>query len=80
MLAEYTFDGVDLDWEFPSWESGKQEKENFILFLEELRNELDKSRAGYLLSVAVAAPKSIIDVAYDVPRMEKYKLINMLSF
>ena len=62
-LEDYNFDGVDLDWEFPmhgGWgaiKSSPEDKDNFVLLVEELRNQLNeleqKNNKPYTLSVAV---------------------------
>lgn len=64
-LTEHSFDGVDLDWEYPVSGGKKgnvesaQDRENFTLLLRELRNALNaqgkKDGRTYSLSVAVGA-------------------------
>lgn len=58
-------DGVDIDWEFPSWYSPIEDKGNFALFLKEFRDNADMLRSKILLSVAVSATKPIIEASYD---------------
>jgi len=62
-------DGLDFDWEFPAWYSDRMERVHFTQLLMELRNELNRSHSALLLSVAVAAPKPVIDAAYDIAKM-----------
>lgn len=67
-MMRYSFDGVDLDWEYPtgSGAAGNVErpadKENFIRLLETLREQLDArgERDGrhYLLTIAAGAGRS----------------------
>lgn len=62
-LEQYNFDGVDIDWEFPvhgGWgaiKSSPQDRENFVLLIEEIRNQLNileqNNNKYYTLSVAV---------------------------
>lgn len=66
-VRQHNFDGVDIDWEYPKVE----DKQNFALFLTELRAaiELESSNTGNsraLLTAAVAAGFEHIDNGYNV--------------
>jgi chitinase len=53
LLTTYNFDGVDLDWEYPAAEDRggiKADKENFVVFMKELRSALG-SRYGISLTL-----------------------------
>lgn len=52
---------LDFDWEYPANREGSspEDKQNFVLLLNELRQEFDKH--GYLLTAAVGAGVSTID-------------------
>ncbi|ROT81447.1 chitinase-related protein 1 [Penaeus vannamei] len=52
-LQEYGFDGLDLDWEYPGYQSSPQDREGFRLWVEELRAAF--SPHGLLLTAAVSA-------------------------
>jgi chitinase len=64
-MERYGFDGVDIDWEFPggggleSNTSRPQDKQNYTLLLQQLRNQLDARGAEngrkYYLSIASPA-------------------------
>ncbi len=64
-VAKYGFDGVDLDWEYPTGDGqpGNVERPedpaNFVLLLAEIRSQLDAQGAKdghtYLLTIALAA-------------------------
>ncbi len=65
---QYGFDGVDLDWEFPS----ADHRERFGLLTKTMhklfKKESKKSNKDRLLiSLAVAAGKYLITQGYDVP-------------
>ncbi|XP_066995036.2 chitinase-3-like protein 2 [Anabrus simplex] len=81
LAKEYSLDGIDLDWEFPAWQGAAMERVHFSLLLKEIREELNKKKLQLLLSVAVAAPRPVIDVAYDVPELAQYlDFINLMAY
>ncbi|MDZ4766151.1 MAG: glycoside hydrolase family 18 protein [Chloroflexota bacterium] len=67
-MLRYDFDGVDLDWEYPTGggDPGNMERpedsENFVLLLDEVRTQLDAQGAqdgrAYLLTIALGAGAS----------------------
>ncbi|KAK4878741.1 hypothetical protein RN001_011247 [Aquatica leii] len=70
-LKTYGFDGIDLDWEYPTRRGGKPEdKTNLSLLLKELRKEFDEH--GYLLTMAVISGAGSIDSIYEVSSLSKF--------
>ncbi|KAF2367148.1 Chitin binding domain [Trinorchestia longiramus] len=66
MLAAHNFDGLDMDWEYPTDRGGAPEdKANFVILMSELYTALHSK--GLMLTAAVSAGKTTIDAAYDVP-------------
>ncbi|XP_069175354.1 probable chitinase 10 [Procambarus clarkii] len=80
MLKTHNFDGLDMDWEYPTQRGGKPEdKVNFISLLSDLYNELHAN--GMILTAAVSAGKLTIDPAYDIPAMaQNLDLINLMAY
>lgn len=73
-MKTHKFDGVDLDWEFPGTNANPKTKQrmHFTQLLHEIRNEINRQEHfKFLLTVAVAAPVFIVDVAYDVSYMNE---------
>lgn len=71
VVKEFYLDGIDIDWEFPSWPLlNLQEKYGFAKLLETLNYNLPDS----LLTAAVAAPLCIIDNSYEIYSLARYKL------
>ncbi len=64
LMTKYGFDGLDLDWEYPTGgglASGRPEdKQNFTQLLAAFRRELDAAGKGHLLTIAVGAAPSVI--------------------
>ncbi|XP_043671883.1 chitinase-3-like protein 2 [Vespula pensylvanica] len=82
VTKRFKFDGLDLDWEFPAWfEPNEKEKIHFVQLLYEIRKEFDHRSEKLILSVAAAAPQTIIDQSYDVPEIAKHvDFINLMSY
>lgn len=79
-MRKYKFDGLDVDWEYPTQRGGKHEdRENFSSLLKELRSVFNQH--GWLLSVAIGAGQYIIDQAYDIPAVVKnVDFINVMTY
>jgi chitinase len=89
-ITRYGFDGVDLDWEYPtgSGDPGNverpQDPENFILLLAELRAQLDARGATdgrpYLLTIAAGAGRTAY-APLDWPRIHPLlDWINVMTY
>ncbi|ODM92377.1 putative chitinase 2 [Orchesella cincta] len=68
MIRLWDFDGIDMDWEYPARRGGlAEDKQNFVLLLKELREELDKvNRPGkdpLLLTSAFGCGQDTIEAA-----------------
>ncbi|XP_015509756.2 acidic mammalian chitinase [Neodiprion lecontei] len=64
-VLKYNFSGIDVDWEYPAQRGGADtDVENFVLLLEELRDTFDDE--DLLVTVAVGASQSTVDLSYDV--------------
>lgn len=65
-LEKHNFDGLDLDWEYPSTRGGDManDKNSFSQLVGQLRARL--SAAGKMLTLAVAANPRTVQTGYDV--------------
>nr|CAI5844034.1 unnamed protein product [Callosobruchus analis] len=79
-VQSHGFDGLDIDWEYPGRRGGyPNDKANLISLIKELKSAF--SQHGLLLSAAVSAAASSLDVSYDIPAMSQYlDMINLMSY
>ncbi|KAL0272491.1 UNVERIFIED_CONTAM: hypothetical protein PYX00_005436 [Menopon gallinae] len=87
-LRQNHFDGLDLDWEYPSFRDGgkPRDRENYATLVQEFREEFNREsektgRPRLLLTMAVPAGIEYIDKGYDVKKLNKYlDWMNILSY
>ena len=77
-LRQYNFDGLDLDWEYPTLRAGgrPEDRENYALFVKELREafELEAQQTKkdrLLITMAVTASLEYAAQAYDIPSLDQ---------
>ncbi|XP_062545135.1 acidic mammalian chitinase-like [Armigeres subalbatus] len=80
LLKTYGFDGLDVDWEYPTLRGGSpDDRTNYITLLSELRIRFDTE--GFLLTIAVAATKDYHRSAYDVVQINNYvDFVNLMTY
>ena len=80
IVKEHSFDGIDLDWEYPCYgaagiHSSPSDKENFTYLLKEIREAFDnlEKETGnyYLLTIAAGADQYYID-GTEMGEVQKY--------
>ncbi|KAI7815209.1 chitinase [Rhyzopertha dominica] len=69
-VKNYSFDGIDIDWDAPCINGGRPtDKEHFVILLRELRNTFGDK---YKISVSVIPGTWYMEKCYDVPEIDKY--------
>jgi len=72
VMRQYSFDGLDMDWEYPgvAWSGGRaQDKANFISFMRELRGAFNSAGRGWEITTAVSVVPANIRDGYDLVQL-----------
>lgn len=89
IVRNYQLDGVDIDWEYPGQKGEDnifrdEDKENFTLMFEAIREELNKlttqTGKNYLLTSAVAGSRSFLEHTDMGPAAIPQDFINIMSY
>lgn len=78
VIQNYHFDGIDIDWEYPTSTAGGlisasvDDRVNFSVFMKELRLAMDQLDENLILSCAVAAGTYAASNYYEVSELNKY--------
>lgn len=79
LIEEYQFDGIDIDWEYPTidWagiSSSPDDTKNFTLLMSDLRNAITSDR---LLTLASSATAKYVDFKSIVPIVD---FVNLMTY
>ncbi|XP_014214902.1 probable chitinase 2 [Copidosoma floridanum] len=70
-LRAHNFQGLDLDWEFPTARGGQPyDRENFVLLLKDLKRAFREH--DFLLTAAIAADTESMQSRYDILKIAEY--------
>ncbi|CAD0205835.1 unnamed protein product [Chrysodeixis includens] len=82
MITKYGFDGLDIDWEYPSRRDtvyGSADIDNFTTLLKEFREAFDKKKL--LLTAAVSSVREAASQSYNVTAISQYlDIVNIMTY
>jgi len=87
-LRQYNFDGVDLDWEYPTQRQGgrPQDKHNYAILIKEMREAFESEskqtrKPRLLISMAVPASLKYAGEGYDIASLSQdLDWFNLLTY
>ena len=67
-MQDYKFDGVDIDWLYPTIRRG------FVKLVKECRYVFDDNKLGkyYLITIAVSGRSNVIQAAYNARELNRF--------
>lgn len=74
MLEEYGVDGIDLDWEYPGYNTGRDtsvDRPNYTLLVQELYRQVKAANPNYLITAAVPGGPWSPD-RYELDKLNNY--------
>ena len=87
-LRQYNFDGIDLDWEYPTLRDGgrPEDRANYAKFVVEMREafESEARKTGkerLLITMAVPANLDYVAQGFDLPTLDRHlDFFNLLTY
>jgi len=73
-LKDNNFDGIDFDWEYPADTERcgvPEDKENYALLVQAVREALDADSNGYLVTMAVPVSIPRLEEGYNLPSLKQ---------
>lgn len=83
VIKKYHFDGVDIDWEYPGYETGVEtsiDRSNYTLLIKEIYETLKNENSDYIISAAI--PGGIFGYSrYELDKLNNYlDYINLMTY
>jgi chitinase len=79
-VDKFNFDGIDIDWEFPTGEDSSNDPKNHALLLNSLRREFENADREYVLSIAGGNSAWNIDPYHVENFAEVIDYVNVMTY
>ena len=76
-IEKYNFDGIDIDWEYPGYNTGTKteiDRQNYTLLCKQIKDTLKARNEDYIISAAIPGGP------YTTPRFDLKTLGNILDY
>ncbi|HIW73165.1 MAG TPA: chitinase [Firmicutes bacterium] len=79
-VRDYGFDGLDVDWEYPTTDGDPSERHAHTVLLKALREELDKLEGRHTLSIAAGCKTWYFEITELAQSVQYLDYVNLMTY